>query len=114
LIDDSKPVEERLDAVLDGLYRVHRVGPAFLAKNTCVHDAKNLPIWNKVVEQPPIVRPGEIIEYVSLCAGNTGRAFDLETNHRVAEFSLKSSSLSCFPPSLQAPLIEMRYRAPYA
>jgi hypothetical protein len=35
---------------------------------------------------PRILRPGEIIEYVSLGAGNTGRAFDLETNMRVAEF----------------------------
>src|SRR6185437_7077278 len=35
---------------------------------------------------PHILRPGEIIEYVSLGAGNTGRAFDLETNRRVGEF----------------------------
>ena len=35
---------------------------------------------------PHILRPGEIIDYVSLGAGNTGRAFDLETNLRVAEF----------------------------
>lgn len=35
---------------------------------------------------PHILCPGEIIEYVSLGAGNTGRAFDLETNMRVAEF----------------------------
>ena len=27
-----------------------------------------------------------MIEYVSLGAGNTGRAFDLETNQRIAEF----------------------------
>ncbi len=35
---------------------------------------------------PHILRTGETIEYVSLGAGNTGRAFDLETNQRVAEF----------------------------
>jgi hypothetical protein len=35
---------------------------------------------------PHILRPDEIIDYVSLGAGNTGRAFDLETNLRVAEF----------------------------
>jgi hypothetical protein len=35
---------------------------------------------------PHILRPGERIEYVSLGAGNTGRAFDLETNLRIAEF----------------------------
>jgi hypothetical protein len=35
---------------------------------------------------PQILEPGEKIEYVSLGAGNTGRAFDLETDRRVAEF----------------------------
>lgn len=35
---------------------------------------------------PHILRPGEVIDYVSLGAGNTGRAFDLETSLRVAEF----------------------------
>lgn len=35
---------------------------------------------------PHILRDGEVIEYVSLGAGNTGREFDLETNLRIAEF----------------------------
>jgi hypothetical protein len=35
---------------------------------------------------PHILQNGEAIEYVSLGAGNTGRAFDLETNQRIAEF----------------------------
>src|SRR5260370_3967578 len=35
---------------------------------------------------PHILRRGEVIEYVSLGAGNTGRAFDLESNQRIAEF----------------------------
>jgi hypothetical protein len=35
---------------------------------------------------PHILTPGEIITYVSLGAGNTGRAFDLETSLRIAEF----------------------------
>lgn len=35
---------------------------------------------------PHILQPGEVVEYVSLGAGNTGRQFDLETNLRVAEF----------------------------
>ncbi len=35
---------------------------------------------------PHILKADEVIEYVSLGAGNTGRAFDLETNQRVAEF----------------------------
>ena len=33
-----------------------------------------------------ILEPDEKIESVSLGAGNTGKKFDLETNHRVAEF----------------------------
>src|SRR5260370_9829460 len=37
---------------------------------------------------PHILRPGEVIDYVSLGAGNTGRAFDLETSLRIAEFKL--------------------------
>ena len=35
---------------------------------------------------PEILENNEIIEYMSLGAGNTGRSFDLETNYRVAEF----------------------------
>lgn len=35
---------------------------------------------------PHILEPGEVIESLSLGAGNTGRAFDVETSHRVAEF----------------------------
>ena len=35
---------------------------------------------------PSILEDGEVIEYVSLGAGNTGREFDLETNFRIAEF----------------------------
>jgi hypothetical protein len=35
---------------------------------------------------PHILRPGEVIDYVSLGAGNTNRHFDLETNQRIAEF----------------------------
>jgi hypothetical protein len=35
---------------------------------------------------PHILKPGEVINCVSLGAGNTGRAFDLDTNQRIAEF----------------------------
>jgi hypothetical protein len=35
---------------------------------------------------PHVLEPKEHVEYVSLGAGNTGREFDLETNHRIAEF----------------------------
>ena len=36
---------------------------------------------------PSILEPGEIIESLSLAAGNTGKGFDLETNRRIAEFT---------------------------
>lgn len=35
---------------------------------------------------PYILEPGEVVERLSLRAGNTGRAHDLETDRRVAEF----------------------------
>ncbi|MGH6995867.1 MAG: hypothetical protein ACREES_09225, partial [Stellaceae bacterium] len=35
---------------------------------------------------PHILEKGELIENVSLGAGNSGRAHDLETSHRIAEF----------------------------
>lgn len=35
---------------------------------------------------PYILKPGEVVRSVSLGAGNTGKAFDLTTNLRVAEF----------------------------
>ncbi len=35
---------------------------------------------------PKILESDEIVQYLSLGAGNTGRPFDLETNKRVAEF----------------------------
>ena len=35
---------------------------------------------------PSILKEGEKIEYLSLGAGNTGKLFDLETTHRIAEF----------------------------
>jgi hypothetical protein len=35
---------------------------------------------------PAILRPDEVVQSVSLGAGNTGRQFDLETNLRIAEY----------------------------
>ena len=35
---------------------------------------------------PYIMEPGEVVQSLSLGAGNTGRPFDLETDRRVAEF----------------------------
>lgn len=39
-----------------------------------------------LVSLPHILRCDEVVETLSLAAGNTGRPFDLETNLRVAEF----------------------------
>lgn len=39
---------------------------------------------------PEVLQPGEVIESVSLGAGNTGKPFDLETNRRIAEFKFIS------------------------
>jgi len=36
---------------------------------------------------PTILCEGEIVESLSLAAGNTGKGFDLETNQRIAEFT---------------------------
>ena len=48
--------------------------------NTIIHAAGILRSLQDILE------PGEVIEYVSLGAGNTGRKFDLTTNKRVAEY----------------------------
>ena len=40
-----------------------------------------------LVALPKILEPGEIVESLSLGAGNTGRACDLETNRQIAEFT---------------------------
>lgn len=39
-----------------------------------------------MVALPWILESGEIVESLSLGAGNTGRDHDLETNRRIAEF----------------------------
>ena len=39
-----------------------------------------------LISLPYIIDRGEILRYVSLGAGNTGKKFDLESNRRVAEF----------------------------
>jgi hypothetical protein len=39
---------------------------------------------------PLILQPDEVIESLSLAAGNTGKGFDLETNRRIAEFTFIS------------------------
>ena len=39
-----------------------------------------------VCSLPALLLPGETVQSVSLGAGNTGRKFDLETTHRVAEY----------------------------
>lgn len=48
--------------------------------NVIIHAAGILRSLSSVLE------PGELVESVSLGAGNTGRKFDLETNLRIAEY----------------------------
>ena len=36
---------------------------------------------------PKLLEAGEVVESLSLAAGNTGKGFDLETNRRIAEFT---------------------------
>jgi hypothetical protein len=36
---------------------------------------------------PYLLESGEVVESLSLAAGNTGKGFDLETNRRIAEFT---------------------------
>jgi hypothetical protein len=43
-----------------------------------------------IILLPKILESDEVIEYLSLGAGNTGKEFDLETNIRVAEFKFIS------------------------
>lgn len=50
LVDDSKPIGTRLDAVLNGKYKVERVGLNFLTKVLAVHNPIQFAVWNKVVE----------------------------------------------------------------
>jgi hypothetical protein len=39
-----------------------------------------------LVALPHVLEPGEVIDSLSLAAGNTGRAHDLETDRQIAEF----------------------------
>ena len=39
-----------------------------------------------LVALPKILEPGELVQSLSLGAGNTGRAHDLETDRRIDEF----------------------------
>lgn len=62
------------------------LGAAGLIKNIAAQINVVIHAVGILICLPRILQPGEVIEYVSLGAGNTGRAFDLETNQRIAEF----------------------------
>lgn len=59
---------------------------AYLLKRTVGQINTIIHALGIILALPHILEPNEKIEYLSLGAGNTGRAFDLETTHRVAEF----------------------------
>ena len=71
-------VEERVDSsVFDAALTVKRLAGRI---NDIVHAVGIL------TALPHILEPGEVIESLSLAAGNTGRAYDLETDRQIAEF----------------------------
>ena len=57
-MDDSKPIEARLHAVLDGLYKVEGVGLNFLTKVLAVHDPLKFTVFNQ-----PIAKALEYFKY---------------------------------------------------
>jgi hypothetical protein len=59
---------------------------AYLLKRTASQIDTMVHALGILLALPHILEPSEQIEYLSLGAGNTGRAFDLETTQRVAEF----------------------------
>ena len=44
---------------------------------------------------PYVMEEGEVIEALSLGAGNTGRPFDVETNQEIAEFEIYPMERGC-------------------
>lgn len=50
LINDSKPIEDRLDAVLSGRYKVDGVSENFLTKVLAVHKPLKFTVWNDPVK----------------------------------------------------------------
>lgn len=74
----TRCVAEQIDKeLLDALLAIKRVAGQV---NVSIHAVGIL------LALPKILRRGEKVERLSLGAGNTGRPFDLETSHRVAEF----------------------------
>lgn len=63
--------------LLSAAYAVKRAAAQI---NVLIHAVGGLLLATQIME------PDEKIQYMSLGAGNTGRAFDLETDRRVAEF----------------------------
>jgi hypothetical protein len=59
---------------------------AYLLKRTSSQIDTMVHALGILLTLPHILEPSERIEYLSLGAGNTGRAFDLETTQRIAEF----------------------------
>jgi HKD family nuclease len=51
LIDDSNPIEERLDAVLSGRYKVEGVSENFLTKVLAVHNPLKFTVWNDAIKR---------------------------------------------------------------
>ena len=72
-INTSEVLEPALDAALFIKSMVGQI-------NVAVHAVGIL------VSLPYLLRPGEVVEHLSLGAGNTGRGHDLETDRQIGEF----------------------------
>jgi hypothetical protein len=74
--------EQHIDArVLEAAFAIKKIASQI---NVTIH------VLGIILSLPKILEPGEVIESVSLGAGNTGRKFDLETDRRIAEFKFIS------------------------
>jgi hypothetical protein len=76
---------------ITGLSSIHKINEQLI--HSAFDVKKELGQINEVIHAvgivlllPLILEPNEVIEYVSLGAGNTGKGFDLETNIRIGEF----------------------------
>jgi hypothetical protein len=74
----SRIISEQVEADL--------LGSALLLKKASAQINEVVHSVGILISIPLILEPQETIEYLSLAAGNTGRRFDLVTDHRIAEF----------------------------
>src|SRR5205085_10214472 len=89
LVDDSKPIQARLHAVLSGRYKVDGVGLNFLTKVLAVHDPFRFTVFNK-----PIAQALEHFKYEQTW-GYTRAQHYLEFADLMRQFLKESGGRSC-------------------